>query len=232
METRRRRERYYLIDALGNVQWYLWGDSSDTLYYKAGNCFRTREEAEEVAGAWKCLLNKYHENKNLNWSSSSELMKLFTDALKNTGSLTDNSKVAKLPDWCKVNAWIFDYNELEYAQVKNITGEIEDVDLVYIGTEERATKSRKYINDCCFRANVRPYCDKEMKQLVGKILDNGTRRAMVTACFSTYFPARPRKRVFMVDEWYTAEELIKYGYTLDGKPCGKLVHKDGDNWVE
>lgn len=97
-------DRYYFIGMFGNVQWRLWGDIVDTLYYEVGNCFRTVEEAKNAAETWKRLLNEHHENKNLNRSSSSELMELFTNALKNIGGLSNNSETAKLPDWYKVDA--------------------------------------------------------------------------------------------------------------------------------
>lgn len=139
---------------------------------------------------------------------------------------------AELPEWCKPGAWVFDCNEREYAKVIDITGEIEDVDLIYIGTKERVTKSRKYIIDCCFQARVRPYCSQEMKQLVGRILDNGTRMAMVTACEPDNVLARLQEVVFMADDWYTAENLIEYGYTIDGKPCGILEFNDDGEWKE
>lgn len=51
-------ERFYFIDALGNVLWYLWGDPSDTLYYEVGNCFRTEEEAQHVSILFKKLLQE------------------------------------------------------------------------------------------------------------------------------------------------------------------------------
>lgn len=211
---------YYYISGAGEVSFSCWYDDyTDRKRYNMGNCFATAEEAKEVADAWRLflknrLVNDYHESKNLKWNSS------------------NTSEMTKLPDWCKQNEWIFDYNELEYAQVKDVFGDIEAVALIYAGTKERVTKSWKYIIDCCYQAKVRPYCDQEMKQLIGKILDNGTRKVMVTACEPAYVLTGLHERVFMAEDWYTAEDLIKYRYTLDGKPCGKLVHKKWDAWIE
>ena len=206
-------ERYYYVSSLGNVEWHLWEEAVDTLYYKVGNCFKTKEEAQEVANTWKRLLNEYYANKNLNQNS------LYI------------SETARLPDWCKQNEWIFDYNEREYAQVKDIFGDIAAVALTYAGTKEQVTKSWKYIADCCCQAKVHPYYDHEMQQLVGKILDNGIRRVMVTACAPICWPERPQKKIFMADNWYTAENLITHGYNLDNRPCGVLEHLEAGVWV-
>lgn len=51
-------ERYYFIDPLGNVNWYLWNSMTDSLYYKVGNCFRTAEEAQHVSVLFKKLLQE------------------------------------------------------------------------------------------------------------------------------------------------------------------------------
>ncbi len=150
--------------------------------------------------------------------------------------ITDDAEPPKqeeeLPEWCKQDAWVFDCNEREFAQVKDITGEIEDVDLVYRGTTERVTKSKKYIIDCCLQARIRPYCDQEMKRLVGRILDNGTRRVMVTACEPDNVIAKSQEVVFMADDWFTADDLIENHYYIDGKPCGRLEFNDDGEWKE
>lgn len=44
---------YYRVGSIGNIskeQWY--GDILDTLYYKIGNCYKTREEAEANCEKW------------------------------------------------------------------------------------------------------------------------------------------------------------------------------------
>lgn len=136
---------------------------------------------------------------------------------------------AELPEWCKPGAWVFDYNEREYAKVGSISG--DKVKLIYVGKQPEI-KSKQYIIDCFFEARLRPYCSQEMKQLVGRILDNGTRMAMVTACEQYNVLARSQEVVFMVDDWYTAENLIEYGYTLNGNPCGILEFNDDGEWKE
>jgi hypothetical protein len=208
-------KNYWHVTRSGEVRWLCWyNDPCDKALYTIGNCFETAKEAEEAAEALKRFFSEYHANKNLNRSSPTI------------------SETAKLPDWCKQNEWIFDYNEREYAQVKNIFGDIAAVALTYAGTKEQVTKSWKYIADCCCQSKICPYCDQEMQQLVGRILDNGLRRVMVTACAPICFPEKPQKRIFMGDEWYTAENLIDYGYTLDNRPCGVLEHLENGEWVK
>ena len=218
-------ERYYIVDALGNIQWYLWGDLTDNFYYKVGNCFRTREEAQEVAETWKRLLNEYHANKNLNWRSSSELMELFTDALKNTGGLSANSETTKLPDWCKVGKWVFDSNN-GYGEIISIKEDRSSCFIEFDGgagdfVPEDFTKLKQ--------ARLCPYNAEEMKALVGKVL---TRKSLSTPfSFLVLYAEGDGSSIESCHFKYTAKELKDY-FTIDGKPCGKLVHKEGDDWVE
>ena len=47
---------YYIVDELGqscSEQWY--EDSIDINYYKIGNCYKTRKEAEENSEKWKAF---------------------------------------------------------------------------------------------------------------------------------------------------------------------------------
>ena len=71
-----------------------------------------------------------------------------------------------------------------------------------------------------------------MKRLIGRVLDNGTRRVIVTACELAYVLTELQERVFMAEDWYTAEDLIKFIYTLlSGDPCGILERLEKGKWV-
>ena len=55
-------DTYYFIDSIGMVGSYKWCDASvDNAYYKSGNCFETRVEAEAAAEKVKTLLLNLHE---------------------------------------------------------------------------------------------------------------------------------------------------------------------------
>lgn len=53
-------ECYYFIDDRGTIitsMWNKYGERKDNLRYEFGNCFRTKEEAEEVINKIKEVLN-------------------------------------------------------------------------------------------------------------------------------------------------------------------------------
>jgi hypothetical protein len=216
-------EKYYFIDSLGETVCSYWYDSSrEQTLYNRGNCFATAEEAEEVAKIWKRLLNKHHKNENLNWGSSSELMGLFVDALKNIGGLSANPETAKLPDWCKVNAWVFDSNN-GYGEIISIKEDRSSCYIVFDGGEgdfvpEDFTKFKQ--------ARPCPYSPTEMESLVGKVLNHDTGSYLVTAFENRW------NQVKIESVWRDADELMKVWTWFDGKPCGKLVHKEGNDWIE
>ena len=219
-------EKYYRINALGEVLPARWdNDFRDGYLYTLGNCFATVEEAEEVAEIWKRLLNEYHKSKNLNRSSSSELMELFTDALKNIGGLSAKSDTVKLPDWCKLGAWVYDSNN-GYGEITSIK---EDRSSCYIefdgGADDFVSEDFTKLK----QARLRVFNAKEMKALVGKVL---TRNSLSTPfSFLGLYTDGDGKFIEGHRFRFTAEELKEY-FTVDGKPCGKLVHKEGDDWVE
>ena len=139
----------------------------------------------------------------------------------------------QLPEWCEHDAWIFDHNETEYAQVKELVGDVEYVHLIYADKpEERVRKSHKYIIDCCLEARLRPYSDREMQLLVGDILEIELGRVLVTAYHPAHFNPKLKSTVFLLNEWFTADELLKSYYTLNGKPCGVFEFYDEGEWHE
>lgn len=57
-----KNEKYYAFDMTLKVWPEVWTDHiTDNNKYEAGNCFKTRQEAEEAAGAVKKLLKKRQE---------------------------------------------------------------------------------------------------------------------------------------------------------------------------
>jgi hypothetical protein len=133
---------------------------------------------------------------------------------------------AVLPDWCKQDAWIYDHNEKQYAQVKDITGEIEDITLVYVNEKKPITKSKKYILDCCSQARLRPYNAEEIPDLPFEVTDrNYNSRTTVVSCQGN--------NVWLggASTAISTEELMR-DFTAKGSPCGKLEHIENGEWVE
>jgi hypothetical protein len=180
------------------------------------------DKASPVGGAW--MLQR--ATKGFQWKPIPGKF----DASDWENSLVRRPVIEALPEWCKQDAWIFDCNEREYAQVKDITGEIEDVDLVYAGTEERETKSRKYIIDCCLEARLRPFNADEMKALVGKVIEHKKDLHLVTNYLNDTADNEPF--VCVGTNWREAKGLIEHNYTIDGTPCGVFEHLEDGEWCD
>lgn len=130
---------------------------------------------------------------------------------------------AKLPDWCKVGEWVWldpqkIYGPAGYKKIKNIDG----LELTF------ADGCCIYFSHKIKQARLRPYNDDEMKALVGKpitMLDGAV-------CLCSVYSKRDKSVILDSVHW-DAQELLNSGYTLDGKPCGKLEHlNDKGEWVE
>lgn len=218
------REKYYHVNGLGAVIHSYWlDDCGDRCLYNTGNCFATAEEAEEVADTWKRLLNKYHENKNLSGSSSSELMKLLMNAFKNIGGFSDNSETAKLPDWCKVGEWVWSSNS--YHKIVRIETNGCSAPVIILDNDHKYTFGSVNWDDVS-QARLRPYLPDEMGSLVGRVAHHDTGSYLITAFENRW------NQVKIESVWRDAVELMKVWTWLDGDPCGVLEHLEDGEWVE
>lgn len=216
---------YYYINCSGGVLPTHWcDDDADRTLYNIGNCFATAKEAKEVADTWKRHLNEYHKSKNLNWSSSSKLMELCTNAFKNIGGLSNTSETVELPDWCKAGAWAYDSNN-GYHKIVRIDINGCSVPVIVLDDDNKYTFGSLSWDDVS-QARPLPYNKKEMEALVGKVLCRDTDSYLVTS-FANGWNQVKIERV-----WRDASELMRNWTWPDGKPCCKLVHKEGDDWVE
>jgi hypothetical protein len=59
-----KQSEYYYFIAANNIECVKWCDmhQGDKALYEAGNCFRTRELAEQAAEQIKALLKEFHKN--------------------------------------------------------------------------------------------------------------------------------------------------------------------------
>ena len=105
-------DTYYFIDSIGMVGSLKWcDDSADKAYYKIGNCFRTREEAEAASENVKALLLGLHEPA----TECSRLPKLTTEVFNRPdcpkwakyAAVNANGKVVLFSDIpnCRDNGW-------------------------------------------------------------------------------------------------------------------------------
>lgn len=77
-----------------------------------------------------------------------------------------------------------------------------------------------------FQARLRPYNAEEMKALIGKVVEN-----INFAHFITTFD-KELQEVVSGSDGYSAKDLVEFGYTIDGQPCGVLEHIEDGEWVE
>lgn len=136
------------------------------------------------------------------------------------------TKRSRLPDWVKECAIGYDNEQKRYFEVIDI--DKKWVDIEYLDDGNGATCSYTDMQNCS-EAVKRPFNEKEMQGLVGKIMEHATGRYLITACasFST-----GEWKIEADDQYYLAELLLKDDFTIDGKPCYVLEHLENGEWVE
>lgn len=149
------------------------------------------------------------------------------DATDWRNSLVERPEKA-LPEWCKVGEWVWYPEDMaggRYLKITEIRGggvyakEKEDYDPDYLCFD----LVRKYSK----QARLRPYTADEMRALVGKVVSCSTNAYM---CIN--FRAGDNATVDYGPYRHTAKNLLEYGATLGGKPCGVLEHYENGEWVE
>lgn len=133
----------------------------------------------------------------------------------------NRERTAKLPDWCKAGEWAYSIEEKEYVRIKDI----DEFDVAFSNGFYCTVSHKAFVEDYK-QARPRPYDAEEMQKLVGKVLELDGNRDLVTSY------DKDSETVYADSMWMDADKLLSNGYTVDGKPCVKLVHKDGDDWVE
>lgn len=124
----------------------------------------------------------------------------------------------KLPDWVKVGEWVYDASLREYLYVRE-----EDYDW-YVDPIARGRIKQ---------ARKRPFNDKEMKALVGKIITSTDGDVSIITDYSPHSAEYNVASVYFIGGWSTADELLKGNYSVDGKPCFKLEHlNEKGEWIE
>lgn len=135
----------------------------------------------------------------------------------------------KLPDWCKVGAWVWHGPvdgiafEQPYFKIERTVGELAYGKSHNNGFPVHYT----YLKP----ARLRPWNDDEMKSKVGKVfeMENGD----LTFCLGYRMD---RGAIYFAGKGpfaYSAKILVESDWELDGLPCGVLEHKnDQGEWVK
>lgn len=127
-----------------------------------------------------------------------------------------------LPNWVKVGAVGYDDMNNEYFEVIEVNN--DSFRAKSIGSPDSC--SGLYFNEFCSEGNKRPFNEKEMRELVGKVLETSNVALLVDAYMKV------TKNIVTSCGTYNAEEL-RARFTVDGKPCYKLEHlNEKGEWVE
>lgn len=201
---------YYFVHETGTVEYVMWGHYvGDSNLYNAGNCFRTKEEAEAAAKKAKELFLSLHEE------------------TENT-ELFGKTEEAELPEWCKVGEWVWSNNS--YHKITCIETSGYSIPLIILDDGSKYTFGSLSWDDVS-QARLRPYNSEEMKSLVGKVIEHKKDLHLVTNYLNDTADNNPV--VCVGTNWRDAKGLIEHNYAIDGERCCVLEHlNDNGEWVE
>lgn len=166
----------------------------------------------EAYGCWSCDDYQYTHINNA-----------FFDPTDWENSLVERPAKA-LPDWCKVEKWGYDTEDHEYFEIVDITPVFINVRLL---NGVHLQRSYNAIKKCCVEAKKRPFNEKEMKELVGKVIENPNIVLLVNAY------GKHTGDIGTYCGNYTAESLMDNDFVIDDKPCYVLEHlNEKGEWVE
>jgi hypothetical protein len=129
----------------------------------------------------------------------------------------------QLPDWCKVEAIGYDSKLHEYFKITQIDNNTVMAKLI----ESSSYCSYQYFNEFCSEARKRPFNEKEMRGLVGRVVETVDKDALLVTAYSP-----DRDAVIFDSISHDAANLMHYPYTVDGKPCYVLEHLVDGEWVK
>lgn len=154
-----------------------------------------------------------------NMNSQAKLIPEIMEATDWKNSLVE--RPAKLPEWCKVGEWIYTSNE-QYLKIVGIS-----IDLKCVEFSNGVKWDIQDVVDEAVPARLRPYNAKEMKALVGKVLE--TKRG--SAILILQYIVGVNELCFWENR-LNADMLLSEEYIIDGKPAGVLEHLEDGEWVE
>ena len=182
---------------------------------KSGRGFYFRSEPEKTDSIWK--LPPDHKMTNIGKFDPSDW----------ANSLIKRPPKEELPDWVKEGAVGYDNGMKDYFKVTNVREKWIDIEELDDGTA--AMYSYADMQNCS-EARKRPFNAEELKELVGKMIKNGPGTHLVIGCDNVFENAWV---VYVKDAMFSGSDLMKYEYTIDGKPCHKYEHlNDKGEWVK
>jgi hypothetical protein len=123
-------------------------------------------------------------------------------------------EVVDMPEWCEMRNIV--YHQGEYLKV---VGEI-GYDAVILSNGKQASITE------LVEARLRPFNEKEMRELVGKTITYKTSEEVFLV---TYFN---KVHVGLGHLCLTAEDLLNKYTKVDGTPCGVYEHFENGEWVK
>jgi hypothetical protein len=127
----------------------------------------------------------------------------------------ENAQTEQLPYWVKAGEYMYLPEKGEYFKITEdfMTDNLicEKITAMLAGKIKQARK--------------RPFNEKEMKALVGKVFKDDCGIVSLVIGYDS-------KNIGTAYRHYSAEDLILYNYTIDGKPCYVLEHLENGEWVE
>jgi hypothetical protein len=132
-----------------------------------------------------------------------------------------------IPDWIKVGAWVYFWDDAIYAKITKIETVGCSVPIIHFDNNTSRTYGSLSWDDVS-QARIRPYNAEEMRGLVGKVLKHDTGCYLVTGFENRW------NQVKIESVWRDADELMKLWTWLDGTPCSVLeyLHEEKGEWVE
>lgn len=190
---------YYCINAaLVDIDAIMWSDSDkDKKMLAIGNCFATKEEAEQMLDKFKLILK---------------------------GLDKEEDELVKDPDYCWYPRYrVLAEVEQRYYSDNSLDEGLVSIKYRYKGKTIYETLS----SDEVVVIRIVPYSDYEMQALVGKVVTSiDGWSALVTQFRPSAGPTDATQcykcaSVKVGEEFYTSSEL-KSRFIVDGGPCGRV----------
>ena len=129
-------------------------------------------------------------------------------------------KDKEFPSWCKVGEVVYFTKLSKYCKILDIDTEK--------GIKIQTDLSKGWVVNFydLLEARLRPFNEKEMRELVGKVIANKTTktRYLIVTSNSTSVSA--------AGYIYNKEELLNGFIFTDGSPCGVYEHFENGEWVK
>jgi hypothetical protein len=179
--------------------------------YKCSGCYHKCPVTQDEHSDFFPINCLYFKEKTAFWTEIKEEKETVTEC-------------NQLPDWCEVGKRVYNIKKKQYQTIRRINGTVICKNIDGDGCTQYGYGA--FMGDCV-QARKRPFNEKEMKALVGKVLENHKYLLWVEGY------EKNTKRIVTLLKSFTAEELMDSDYLIDRAPCYKLEHlNENGEWVE